>query len=280
MVNHPLLPPDLEREIFETTVRMHPQTTTILLRVARRVLIWTEPRLYKVIRTDSVAVKTNRSGGAALALLNKSPDFCRRAVRHLALLSFPGPPEAPRTLLELCSGVTDLAFGGGFHPDASFVPILAEMRLQRLAVCIADLGCDLTHPLFASITHLVIFDNSEKHLRSLAAQIPTLSALTHLAVFFDKPRNIILPVLPACPVLELFLVLYSDVEYGYLKKHPSHIGPCRDHRLLIGAYNSQNFWANWEASAKGLQDDHYALADALLTRKRRGEIDEGHCWLE
>jgi hypothetical protein len=36
----PLLPVELEREIFEMTAQMYPHEIPILLRVARRFLIW------------------------------------------------------------------------------------------------------------------------------------------------------------------------------------------------------------------------------------------------
>jgi hypothetical protein len=36
----PSFPPDLKREVFETTALMYPGEIPTLLRVARRVLIW------------------------------------------------------------------------------------------------------------------------------------------------------------------------------------------------------------------------------------------------
>ncbi|KAJ7928326.1 hypothetical protein B0H13DRAFT_2311607 [Mycena leptocephala] len=55
---NPAFPPDLEREIFGTTALMYPGEMPTLLRVARRVLIWIEPLLYRV-------TKQRRSWGRA-----------------------------------------------------------------------------------------------------------------------------------------------------------------------------------------------------------------------
>jgi hypothetical protein len=40
MVIEPTFPPEIEREIFEAMAFMHPGEIPTLLRVARRVLIW------------------------------------------------------------------------------------------------------------------------------------------------------------------------------------------------------------------------------------------------
>ncbi|KAJ6559807.1 hypothetical protein B0H19DRAFT_1145834 [Mycena capillaripes] len=52
MVPEPVLPLDLEREIFEFTALLYPAKLPTLLRVCRRVHSWLEPLLFRVLRLD------------------------------------------------------------------------------------------------------------------------------------------------------------------------------------------------------------------------------------
>ncbi|KAJ7048236.1 hypothetical protein C8F01DRAFT_1193550 [Mycena amicta] len=116
--DEPRLPPELEREIFQTTALLH--SAPPLLRVARRVLIWVEPLLYRVLIIG---------GSIGIAQLNaassKPPAFLARAVRCLKIAAHPvfrclthldffdtmdGPLMA---LLPCLPRLTHLAFG---HP--------------------------------------------------------------------------------------------------------------------------------------------------------------------
>ncbi|KAJ7132686.1 hypothetical protein C8R46DRAFT_655551 [Mycena filopes] len=273
MDDQPLFPLDLEREIFETLAILHPGAILTLLHVARRVLVWIEPLLYRVVCVEKDA--GNRYRKPVASLLNKPAEFCTLAVRHLAIL---GPPsghlsEELLQLLKRCSGVTDLVLACSLQQNPSLPALLAEMPLRRFTVCVAELGCHLTHPLFASLTHLVSVDWVEETFRALAEQIPALLSLTHLAMFFNVSQNIILPILPNCPRLQVFLVLYAhDLMYNAAKRLPR-----QDPRFVIGVHG--DYWTQWEAGAKGL-GDHWSRADDFLAQKRRGEIEDGRYWLD
>ncbi|KAJ7132684.1 hypothetical protein C8R46DRAFT_655541 [Mycena filopes] len=258
----------------------YPGRIPTLLRVARRVLFWIEPLLYRVVLVEKDA--QNRYREPVPSLLSKPAEFCTLAVRHLAVLGLPSGhlQEELFQLLRRCSGVTDLVLLSSLHQNPSLPAVLAEMPLRRFTVCfttvcVADLGCHLTHPLFASLTHLGLADWVEETLRALAEQIPALRSLTHLAVFSDVPQNIILPILPTCPYLQVFLVLYArahDPEYRAALRLPR-----QDPRFVIGVHG--DYWAQWEAGAKGL-GDHWSHADDFLAQKRRGEIEDGRYWLD
>ncbi|KAJ7132704.1 hypothetical protein C8R46DRAFT_1140603 [Mycena filopes] len=275
MDDHPLFPLDLEREIFETTAILHPATRTTLLRVARRVHTWIEPFLYRVVVAEDADNPETQRADLVPILLNRPAELSRLAVRHLAILVEPGTPSAEDALrlLKCCDGVTDLALGGSFRADSGLLPLLSELHLRRLAVRVQELGGpDLTHPLFASLTHLILFDDDESHLRSLAPQIPTLSALTHLTAFFSLGQDEILPVLGDCSHLQLFLVLYgTDSMYATAKLFSHH-----DPRFVIGMY--YDYWGQWEAGARGFSD-LWSRGDDFLAQKRRGEIEDGRFWL-
>ncbi|KAJ7807456.1 hypothetical protein B0H13DRAFT_2153713 [Mycena leptocephala] len=234
-MDSPVLPPDLERELFETAAMMYPQEIPTLLRVARRVLSWIEPLLYRVS--------------------TRSPEFFHKAVRHLGLKYI--SREEARRILRLCKGIVDLALEQSLV-DPDLIPILAEMRVQWLAVSLTSLFGeahvpDLKHSLFASITHLDVFDNDAETVGKVCAQIPTLPALTHLSVHFGTPRPVLMRVLKQSPRLELLLIMWSAFYVNpYQAARIPHV---YDVRFVIGQYSdywAKCYWAHWEACAKGL----------------------------
>ncbi|KAJ7772267.1 hypothetical protein B0H16DRAFT_1512914 [Mycena metata] len=267
MSAQPILPPELEREVFEATALMYRHTIPALIRVARRVHVWIEPFLYRVLRAE-------RNAQAMIdILLRKSPTFCHLAVRHLAVLdgSQSFSTDAVQ-LLTLCKGVTNLALGDYFMADPTLVPLLAEMALLRLAVSVTDLGCDLAHPLFSSVTHLTLFDRPEG-LIPLCAQLPGLASLTHLCLFFDLPEGVVVSVLTRSPRLQLFLMLSS--EGSDLQPRPPHTD---DIRFVAGTYTNA-YWDGWIDGANGLPD-YWTRGDDLIAQKQNGEIEAARYRLE
>ncbi|KAJ7488322.1 hypothetical protein FB451DRAFT_735379 [Mycena latifolia] len=202
------------------------------------------------------------------------------ALRHPALwcTSETCSVDEIKRLLTLCKGVVDLSWGN--LPDPSFLPILAEMNLQRLSLGLKDLfddSPDLTHPLFRSITHFDICDSAGAEKTTLTQafdQISALSALTHLALAFDVPRDIALPLLEQCPQLRLLLILWP-VWFHELYEQ-AQIPRAYDVRFVIGLLD--DCWKDWEAGAKGFSDS-WAQGDDFVARKRNGEIPATRYWL-
>ncbi|KAJ7928307.1 hypothetical protein B0H13DRAFT_2265166 [Mycena leptocephala] len=262
---NPAFPPELEREIFETTALMYPGEMPTLLRVARRVLVWIEPLLYRVIYL------TPETEEALFDAMNSKPaDFFANAVRHLCL---PRLEVKTRRILEVCTGVVDLAPN---HLDPYVLPIIATMRLQRLSIDLHELfggPVDLHHPLFAAITHLDLLDfPDEDHLQTLV-QISILPALTHLALDYRVPRVLVETLLIECPRLALLLVLWS-VHARYKSAQIPHV---YDVRFVIGLC-PQNYWGDWEAGAKG-QSHMWSQADDFVAQKRSKTIEATRYWL-
>ncbi|KAF7366157.1 Tyrosinase central domain-containing protein [Mycena venus] len=276
MDSEPLFPPEIEREIFETTALVHSGTIFALLRVARRVLIWIEPLLYRVIRVGH----ENSSMVRALvdALASKPPEFVHHAVRHLGLDSIYSPCTASegRQLLALCKGLVNFGSTNGFT-DPLLLPLLAEMHVQRLALNLVDLfgatPIDLAHPLFRSVTHFDIFGFDG--IVEVLPDVPLLPALTHLCVNSHISRQMLLNVLVDCPRLRLLLVQWHSQErdsYDLARAHHEY-----DARFVIGLYG--DYWAEWEAGARGLPDQ-WTQGDDFIARKRNGEIEATRYWLE
>ncbi|KAJ7891811.1 hypothetical protein B0H13DRAFT_2039084 [Mycena leptocephala] len=249
----PVFPTELEREIFETTALMHSGTIPLLLRVARRVLTWIEPLLY---RTMVISEQHPEMVRAVLnAMRSKAPDFFRTAVRHP---STRGTTVDERKQLDL--------------------PLLAEMQLQQLSVSLHELfggSVDLSHSIFGTITHLQIFDAHNEGAVQIYAQLSALPALTHVRANFRLPWDILMTLLVKCPRLKLLLLLYPVHQrrlYGSVR-----IPQVYDLRFVIGM--NVNYWDDWVAGAKGLPDG-WSRGDNFVAQKRRGIIEATCYWLD
>jgi hypothetical protein len=185
-----------------------------------------EPLLYRIIRAKDATLH-----GLPYAIKSKPPDFFHKAVRHLCLHSIVKEQEA-RQVLDVCTGLVGLVLNQSYP---TFLPILANMRLQRLSTSIHPLfrgapHIDLKHPLFASLTHLDLLDSHQEHLTQILPQIPTLHKLTHLALNYGVSRDLVESLLVDCPRLELLLSLYISEGRYELAQIP-HV---YDVRFVIG----------------------------------------------
>ncbi|KAJ7429274.1 hypothetical protein B0H11DRAFT_2147084 [Mycena galericulata] len=269
----PYFPVDLEREIFETVALMYPREIPTLLRVARRVLVWIEPFLYKVICSNSSSVLN--------AMKSKSPAFLQNSVRHLFLdYTSTWSPEQAADALKLCSGVINFAVIGRFS-NPTLLPILADMHVQRLAVCLQNLfggypHIDLRHQLFTSITHIDIFDCVTDVGESyICSHIPALPALTHLCLN-EAPWSVVEKMLTDCAKLEVLVLLWPSTSSSKAFEWMDE-SPFRDVRLVAALY--KDYWEDWENGARG-HGNFWSAADTLVACKRRGEIDGARLWLE
>ncbi|KAJ7834154.1 hypothetical protein B0H13DRAFT_1653385, partial [Mycena leptocephala] len=250
--------------IFETTALMYPGETPTLLRVARRVLIWIEPLLYRIVR-----VEIYNKDRIMNAIKSKPADFFAKAVRHLCLSDL--THQEARQILEVCSGVTNLGMAYGI-PNPDLLPIITNLPLQRLATSLCDLFREAIVPRHASITHLALFDPSIEDVTQLLTHIPTFPVLSHIAVGSEEvTKDMAQTLLGECPRLMLLIQLwFSDDEYEW-----AQIPHAYDVRFVM-ALCPENAWRDWEAGAKGLPH-FWSRGDDFVTLKRRKEI-EGAVW--
>ncbi|KAJ6456778.1 hypothetical protein C8R47DRAFT_186290 [Mycena vitilis] len=270
----PFFPAELEREIFETAAMYHGDIPT-LLRVARRVFVWIEPLLYRVVRVWD----RNSLHALSRAIESKPTDFFKKCVRHLSLeLGLPMGGDAVR-ILGVCTGIVDLALDEHMA-SPKLLPVMATMSLQMLSVHLDFLfggAIELAHPAFTYLTHLDVMDFGDSAAETLIlAQLPALHALTHLALDHDVRPNAMQALLEQCPYLELGLSLWMASEQDDYRsaQHP-HI---YDVRFVIGYCSGDYYWASWEASALG-RPNLWSLGDDFVARKRRGEIEATCYWL-
>ncbi|KAF7348725.1 hypothetical protein MVEN_01391500 [Mycena venus] len=280
-------PPELEREIFETTACLHPNTIPKLLRVARRVLSWIEPLLYKFIAIRGLEQKTERDIALLRILETKPSDFLAQAVRFMSLdavdwsFSFgagSNPARNPWSDVELekvlraCKGVVNLLLVGDLA-DRAFLPMLSDMRPQRLAM-MADMSnprLDFTLPFFQNITHLwlglfdelrvTLYGGSLQEIWAPSHNFARLPALTHLALSSCTSRALVADLLATCSYLRALIVDTQEAMLGS--------GELHDPRLVF-ILESRNFISDWDV---GVHGDIWERADVII-RERREEPEE------
>ncbi|KAJ7685811.1 hypothetical protein DFH06DRAFT_1159414, partial [Mycena polygramma] len=233
-----------------------------------------EPLLYRAIRLST----RNRTSLNSLlkAIESKPAHFLHTSVRHLCLDRIL-ETDATR-ILGVCTGVVDLALNSHLAgPDK--LPLLAKMRPQKLSTYLYQLfggAIDLAHPAFASVTHLDVIDINGLAHAQILAQIPTLPALTHLAFNSEVAEDAAHALLDTCHSLQLLLWIwiYPGGASGYRFTQTSHIYDVR----FVKGRGTEDYWADWEASAKGLPS-LWSRGDEFVARKRRGEIAATCYWL-
>ncbi|KAJ6551285.1 hypothetical protein B0H19DRAFT_1157107 [Mycena capillaripes] len=279
MGTEPVFPLDLEREIFETTAVLYPATIPTLLRVARRVLIWIEPLLYRTIRLDRSWI----AQGIAQAMQLKPASFFRKSVRHLYI-----SPQARWSavkvyeLLRLCSRLVSL-FVVGHLSDPTLLPILeGKAQVRRWGGCLGNLfgsspAIDLNHSFFRTITHLDVFEAlNGRNNDQLCLGLTELPALTHLCLNNDASPSIVQRLLEQCLHLKILLNLWHQL-YAISAQKIAASPSVTDARFVVAVW--ADYWSDWERWARG-GTDIWAAADAFVARKRGGEIEASCYWLE
>ncbi|KAJ6598353.1 hypothetical protein DFH09DRAFT_57007 [Mycena vulgaris] len=278
----PVFPADLEREIFEIAATMHPREIPVLLQVARRVLVWIEPFLYRVIRVDHWPTVD----AVRRAMHTKPASFFRDNVRHLFLgfcrFHSKLSEEEAHTLLRLCSGIVSFSSYCWDHSESALLPILEGIpKARRWAGSLQDLfgsrsAIDLTHSFFDTITHLDMFEvlTSGSDDVRICAGLAALPALSHLCLNEGIEEAVLRCMLEQCARLQVLVNLWHSSETKLARKIANN-PPATDERFVVCVFG--DYWADWEVGARG-GTDFWAAADAFVAKKRRGEI-QASCYL-
>ncbi|KAJ7248027.1 hypothetical protein C8J57DRAFT_1358626 [Mycena rebaudengoi] len=261
----PRLPPELEREIFTRAAISHPETIPVLLPVARRVLIWIEPLLYRVAR---VSVNWNRDTfpGApftSATLKAKPPSFFHTAIRHV-LVDEP-PERLPPGFVDILANCTQIVSFAALRNVTPpwLLPILERVKPQRLTISLSRLfqgrTSDLANPLFTSLTHLDLFTD----FRTMDGDVHCdFSLLPEIAA------HRIQTILADCRNLRVLADLFPPHRRAAALAVASNPPPT-DRRFVVVPW--KNHWADWGLGTRG-GADFWARADDFIARKMRGEI--------
>jgi hypothetical protein len=236
-----------------------------------------EPLLYRVVRVKVSPVGTTRHAGATYVtrqtFRSKPPSFFQKAIRHVVLDAVSGwPPQDLGECLQDCTGIIGLAaLIPSTHPW--LLPALGQIQARRLYIFLEhlfrDLTIDLTHPMFASVTHFDVFDNVGASDDPIHSQFSLLPSLTHLCLNDDIPSHVLQTVLADCGTLRVLANLFSSYRRGdaeAIARNP----PVADRRFVVVIW--EDYWADWERGARGGKD-FWARADDFMAQKLNGEIE-------
>ncbi|KAJ7065605.1 hypothetical protein C8F01DRAFT_1249183 [Mycena amicta] len=268
-----LLPPELERAIFEYTAEFYPYAIPNLIRVAHRVLVWIEPIAYR-----SIDVNSSRRFSAFLsASKSKPPEFFAQHVQTIFIHnSFDDPLEDACAALALCTSVTRIA-GAGPLVSRRLLPVIAPMRLERIALFLTHIfpsipTVDLGLPCFQTLTHFDVFDflRIEEHALVYAAKLCALPVLTHLSLNGMIHWPVVEILLRDCQCLEILVLLWPYID-GSGQERAAQVA-FDDVRFVMTRYNIYEE-AVWDPP------NYWTQAQAFITDKRQGKIDSRCFWM-
>ncbi|KAJ7106426.1 hypothetical protein C8R43DRAFT_210367 [Mycena crocata] len=285
-MNEAILPGELERTIFELAASLDPDCMPTLVLVARRVQIWIEPLLYRILTIHGLAcvpqpkrTVLRHPVAAILRLIDTRPaSFFSTHVRHVWLNGVNSTDAAE--ILSVCCGTTNLAF---FNIPWNFtlVPILGTLPLQRLYVdqaqiCPLLLRADPAHGMFQRITHLeVALSRTHLDWESWVA-LARMPRLTHLACRNGWPSSPMRRgVLEKCTGLKVMAAVYASGlqgERGVCQRIAREDARCMT--VLVSDYMD-----DWECGAQGGRD-YWMEADALSPDSETEKMKDGVSYTE
>ncbi|KAJ7058946.1 hypothetical protein C8F01DRAFT_1255361 [Mycena amicta] len=188
----PILPPELERRIFELAAWDDQETISTLNLVARRGYIWIEPLRHRVIRITS-EYDLQRLWN----IVDRKPESARH-IHYLAIVEVDTPDVISR-ILRTFSNLTDLGLWGGETVSTHLAGLQTLKHLKRLSVNFSTLLGDQdsigTLALLTRLTHLEIFGVI---LPEMVPALSALPALTHLSFFGVYTPDVIERFLATC----------------------------------------------------------------------------------
>ncbi|KAJ7129887.1 hypothetical protein C8R43DRAFT_673963 [Mycena crocata] len=285
----PALPPDLEREIFQTSALTRPSAIPILMLVAWRVKTWVEPLLY---RTIVLHEKRERDDGGTeaislphphrqtiLDLMQSRPaEVFAQNVRNLLL--GPGDDAQNKLFLSACPNIQNLWISSAcLDSEDRLLPAIEGLPLKHLYCHLTNLfGSQLdikfTHPIFSQITHLELFDRffySDAILPGVWANQALIPNLTHLAF----SEHILFPVCPtwlkSCTSLRVLVALVNIELFSNADMHVAALGSdlVEDPRFVV--MECRLYMRDWELGAyTGV--DYWSRAEDFVEKRKSGEI--------
>ncbi|KAJ6566090.1 hypothetical protein B0H19DRAFT_1066440 [Mycena capillaripes] len=271
-LDEPRLPPELEREIFETAAVSCPTSIPTLMLIAERVKEWVELLLYRVVMVTSFRGRVGGFSDIPLDILLRAiamkPPFLG------SNFTFSGGATTESSvgaILAACSAVTHLS---SLRLVPSHLNSLASLRsLSHLTVIIQTLfprNIDFTHPLFRNATHLELLDYpfSQNTARALCIGLSLIPNLTHFA-FYDESLCIHLRPFLGTTLGQLHCIITRSESY-YTEEAVHRLS--HDERFVCIVPTNFNFLDGWVRSPGG-GEDYWAIVEAFIAARRAGKVD-------
>ncbi|KAJ7509229.1 hypothetical protein B0H11DRAFT_1313457 [Mycena galericulata] len=285
----PVLPPELERTIFETCALSSPTSIPTLILVAQRVKTWTEPILYRTICLSHRRMfhfPHMTVDGLLSAIDHKSASFFAQNVRNLfigdlELGSSPSQESKIQAILTAFTGLTNLfadRLAIGTCTGVAFLrPLGAVTSLQRISIALASLFkgniTNFLDPIFHHLTHLetrspfYLGTHRPSYLARRAADwagLALLPCLTHFAFSDGHAREAILTAVLRCPKLEC-CVLFRPPQVDRAGWIP------RGDVRFVAMSAPEDMGVDWLGVATG-GDDYWVRAEAIIAARRASGV--------
>ncbi|KAJ7112706.1 hypothetical protein C8R44DRAFT_882459 [Mycena epipterygia] len=268
----PILPPELERPIFEIAALSRPKAIPDLMRVAWRVKHWwgfsVEPLLYRTLVVKASPETTDLFPSCTAETFmqiacTQKVSFLRDSVRNLRVYSL--VPEHARTVLSTCTNVKNLHICVRGGPAQHAFPAFDTMPLRHLYCDGLAEFCDVTafepflHPSFHQITHLEL-DSFAGSLNGLLE----LPRLTHLALSRTRPINACPQILATLTSLRVLVILCPPAA----RHHHVLAILAEDPRFVMMMPHAHD----WQVGIlTGI--DYCLRAEQFIAKRMSGEID-------
>ncbi|KAJ7670101.1 hypothetical protein DFH06DRAFT_1321120 [Mycena polygramma] len=301
----PALPSELEHLIFETAALLRPRSIPKLMLVAWRVKIWVEPLMYRtIILSDSDDELYNleklidenayplaiKSSTFLFLLQTKPPSFFKNSIRQLHISDTHLNATQEAEVQSACSDVNNLWLADQLHTTLTTINMPLERVHCALYALFGTGAIDFTHRMFASITHLELFDVPERIDVEAWSALSDLPHLTHFAFNDDrinaKDNRVVLLMddyLPMCLTLlqtwtslRILVLLYSRSlrTRTELEKAPRLVEDCR-----VVVMPCDEFLVDWIMGAYA-GSDYWSRAEQFVAKRKSGEIDALEYFLE
>ncbi|KAF7297756.1 hypothetical protein MKEN_01399200 [Mycena kentingensis (nom. inval.)] len=290
VLSEPVLPPELEREIFCIAAKLSPRDLPTLLRVAKRVLEWLRPQLY-----TTISIKPKSPSMLALLRLIKSfpPNDPFFADPRVAQSVFVGPERwlGNETLLILrrFPGIRDLTM---LSASQAVVPPPRENYTTHAPRDLPRAPAKRQHRHSPREYRLFDFLHEEPqdawtYLFSSPA-LPNathLPSLTHLCLHSFVHRAQLLMVLEYCPNLCVLVNVHQNTEPEWGLADIGGRLAIKDVRFVLTnvEVSLAAHGRRWEAArTKGHEtpQDFWVAAERFVEMRRAGKIEPAtRCWI-
>ncbi|KAJ7184921.1 hypothetical protein C8R46DRAFT_1065469, partial [Mycena filopes] len=270
----PMLPPELERVVFEIAASNLGDIFNMML-VAWRVREWVESYLYRVVSNTPLESEMFATpfNVYTIPIDQKPVGFWSKSVKSVFFEPEPTPEANITRLLTACKGITRLFSHLSLHKHLGQLGALHDLR--RLNIELTGLFrinslIDLAHPLFRNITHLEVLCIPELETApALFAGLSLVPKLEHLAFNDTSLYEAMLPFWTSFTHLRSIVLLRPE---SVRKDKPVNFPPALaadDRFVLIG---QTDYSADWFRGANGGEDFWY-VADAFIKARRAGLVD-------
>ncbi|KAJ7177044.1 hypothetical protein C8R46DRAFT_1213605 [Mycena filopes] len=193
----PILPQELERQIFEICASSQPFVIPRLMLVAWRVAEWLEPLLYRTISVCQTPPERYHypyltPETVANLLLRKPADFFRDSVRNLLLDAI--RPDVMESILAVCTRLENIWAPGASLQVVRSTSIFPLKHLYTNSWALFSPTVSPLDPLFAQLTHLEMTEYNIFKAVEIASRLVFLPKLSHLAFNVEA-------LIPSCPRL-------------------------------------------------------------------------------